>query len=77
MNITNESRKLMSFFVEHECLMPIKQTNKTRTFFKNIYNEIHSGVSYIQNIKEKMGSSFYKLIKTVQCLNYCCYFACS
>ena len=61
MNITNESRKLMSFFVEHECLMPIKQTNKTRTIFKNIYNEIHSGVSYIQNIKEKMGSSFYKL----------------
>ena len=61
MNITNESRKLMSFFVEHECLMPIKQTNKTRTFFKNIYNEIHSGVSYIQNEKAKLGKSFYKL----------------
>jgi len=61
MNITNESRQLMSFFVEHECLMPIKQTNKTRTIFKNIYKEIYSGVSYIQNIKSKMGSLFYKI----------------
>jgi hypothetical protein len=61
MNITEESRKLMSFFVEHECLIPIKQTNKTRAIFKNIYNEIHSGVSYIQNIKAKMGNMFYRL----------------
>jgi hypothetical protein len=61
MNITNESRELMSYFVEHECLMPLKQTNKTRTFFKNIYKEIHNGVSYIQDIKSKMGSLFYKL----------------
>ena len=61
MNITDESRQLMSFFVEHECLIPVKQTNKTRTFLKNIYKEIHAGVSYIQSIRSKMGNMFYKL----------------
>jgi hypothetical protein len=61
MKITKESHKLMSFFVKNNCLMPLKQTNKTNNIFKNIYNEFTNGVSYIEDLKTKNGSSFYKL----------------
>jgi hypothetical protein len=61
MKITKESNKLMSFFVEHNCLLPLKQTSKTDTILKKLYNDIKSGVSYVSEIKSKMGDSFYKL----------------
>jgi hypothetical protein len=51
----------MSFFVEHNCLLPLKQTSKTDTILKKLYNDIKSGVSYINDVKSKMGDSFYKL----------------
>lgn len=61
MKITKESNKLMSFFVEHNCLLPLKQTSKTDTILKKLYNDIKSGDSYVSEIKSKMGDSFYKL----------------
>ena len=61
MKITNESYELMSFFIENNCLIPIKQTKKTDLILIKLYYEIIDGVSYIQNIKSKMGTSFYKL----------------
>jgi len=61
MKITKESNKLMSFFVENNCLLPLKQTKKTDSMLKNLYDEIKNGVSYINSIKSKMGNSFYKL----------------
>ena len=61
MKITNESQKLMSFFVEHNCLLPLKQTKKTDAILKKLYKEITDGVSYIQSLKTKKGPSFYKL----------------
>ena len=61
MKITNESQKLMSFFVEHNCLLPLKQTKKTDAILKKLYEEITDGVSYIQSLKTKKGPSFYKL----------------
>ena len=61
MKITKESNKLMSFFVENNCLLPLKQTNKTDNILKNLYDEIKMGVSYISELKSKMGDSFYKL----------------
>ena len=61
MKPTEESHKLMSFFIEHKCLLPIKNTKKTNEIFKKFYHEIRNGVSYIENIKGKMGPSFYKL----------------
>jgi hypothetical protein len=61
MKITKKSNKLMSFFVEHNCLLPLKQTSKTDTILKKLYNDIKSGVSYINDVKSKMGDSFYKL----------------
>jgi len=61
MKITKESNKLMSFFVENNCLLPLKQTKKTDSMLKNLYDEIKNGVSYINSVKSKMGNSFYKL----------------
>jgi hypothetical protein len=61
MKFTKESNKLMSFFIKHNCLLPVKQTRKTDMIFKKLYYEICDGVSYIEEIKTKMGSSFYKL----------------
>jgi len=61
MKITKESNKLMSFFVENNCTLPLKQTIKTDIILKRLYNDIKSGFSYINDIKTKMGDSFYKL----------------
>jgi hypothetical protein len=61
MKLTKESNKLMSFFIRHNCLMPIKQTKKTDAIFINLYHEITEGVSHINSMKTKLGSSFYKL----------------
>lgn len=61
MKLTKESHKLMSFFIKSNCLIPIKQTKKTDLIFKKIYEEIVDGVSYIEELKRKMSSVFYKL----------------
>lgn len=61
MKLTNESQKMMSFFVEHNCLLPIKQTLKTDKILKNLYNDLSNGFSYIQSLKTKLGKSFYTL----------------
>jgi hypothetical protein len=61
MKITKESHQLMSFFVENSCLLPLKQTKKTSTILKKIYYEINDGVSYVQDLKTKFGTLFYKL----------------
>ena len=61
MKITKESQKLMSFFVDNNCLFPLKQTKKTDILLKKLYVEITQGVSYIQSLKTKNGLSFYKL----------------
>lgn len=61
MKITKESQKLMSFFVDKNCLFPLKQTKKTDILLKKLYVEITQGVSYIQSLKTKNGLSFYKL----------------
>jgi len=61
MKITKESNKLMSFFVENNCLLHLKQTHKTDKILQNLYNEIKNGVSYINSIKSKVGNSFYNL----------------
>jgi hypothetical protein len=54
MKITNNSRKLISFFVENNCIPSIKQTKKTDTIFANLYHEMHNGFKYIENMKNKI-----------------------
>jgi hypothetical protein len=61
MKLTQESRKLMSFFINNNCLPYINQTKKTDTILKKLYNEIKEGVSYIEQVKSKMGDAFYRL----------------
>lgn len=61
MKITKESKKLMSFFVENNCLLPLKQTCKTNAILKMLYNDITSGFNYVNELKSKMGDSFYKI----------------
>ena len=61
MKLTKESNKLTSFFIKNNCLIPIKQTKKTDAIFKKLYDEIVDGVSYIEELKSKMGALFYKL----------------
>jgi hypothetical protein len=61
MKLTKDSNKLISFFAKHNCLLPIKQTKRTDAIFKKLYYEIVDGVSYIEGLKMKMGSLFYKL----------------
>ena len=70
MKITNESYNLMSFFVKNNCIKPLKQTKKTDSLMYKLYQEIYDGFKYINNIKSKMGPSFYKLkISTITNVN--------
>ena len=61
MEITKESNELISFFVKNNCVLPLKQTNKTDIILKNLYDDIKNGFSYVNTIKTKIGNSFYKL----------------
>jgi hypothetical protein len=61
MKFTKETHKLMSFFINNNCLQHIKQTKKTDTILKRLYNQIKDGVSYIEQVKSKMGDMFYRL----------------
>jgi hypothetical protein len=61
MKITYESHKLMSFFVKHNCLNPIEQSNHTDQLLANIFKELLDGVDFINAEKKraKSISSFY------------------
>ena len=61
MKLTNNSRKLINFFSQQDCLNPQKFNKKTISIFKKLFNEISKSVSYINKLKEQMGNTFYKL----------------
>ncbi len=64
MKITYESHKLMSFFVENNCLTPIKQTKTTDMFFKHFFTELISAVEYVneqKRIYKQNKKPFYNL----------------
>jgi hypothetical protein len=61
MKITKESRKLMSFFIDNNCLIPLKQTRKSDILLKKLFIELSNGFRYIQDLKTKSGPAFYKL----------------
>ena len=61
MKITNNSKKLISFFHKYNCLPHIKQTKATNAIFKNFFHEIDDAVNFVSYTKSKMGQSFYKL----------------
>jgi hypothetical protein len=49
MKLTKESNLLMSFFVENNCLTPIKQTMQTDKIMLKIYKQICDGFEYVKN----------------------------
>ena len=59
MKITYESHKLMSFFVENNCLNPIKQSKPTDHLLEGIFKELLEGVDAVAIEKQKHKSSFY------------------
>ena len=63
MKLTNESHKLMSFFIKQKCMKTINQiqSKKTDNILETLYKDIKNGVSYIEDLKSKKGSSFYNL----------------
>ena len=61
MKITNNSKKLISFFHKYNCLPPIKQTKATDAIFKHLFKDIDEAANFVSYNKSQMGSSFYKL----------------
>jgi hypothetical protein len=61
MNITNKSKKLISFFHKYNCLPHIKQTKATNSIFKHFFHEINDAFRFVSYNKSKLGLSFYKL----------------
>ena len=64
MKITYDSHKLMSFFVENNCLIPMKQTKTTDNFFSHFFTEIINAAAFIdeqKRISKQNKQPFYKL----------------
>ena len=61
MKITKECLNLISFFLKHNCLLPLKHTKITDKILTKLYNELTNGFKYIQNLKLTSGEQFYKL----------------
>ena len=67
MKITFESHKLMSFFVENNCLNPIKQSKPTDHLLEGIFKELLEGVDAVAIEKQKHKSSFYNPKIIIKC----------
>lgn len=61
MKITNNSKKLISFFHKYNCLPHIKQTKATGQIFKTLFHDIENAMNFVRYTKTQMGNSFYKL----------------
>lgn len=60
MRLTNDSNKLISFFKDNDCILPSKQTNKTKSIIKILYDNIKDGVSFVKEYK-RMTKNKYDL----------------
>ena len=49
MKITKETNKLMSFFIDNNCLLPLKQNNKTCLIIQKLYGDINKGFTYVND----------------------------
>jgi len=59
MKITFESHKLMSFFVDNNCLDPVKQSKHTDNILEGIFKELLEGVNFVNLEKQRLKNSFY------------------
>jgi hypothetical protein len=53
MKITEQSKKLILFFTKNKHINQVKQTKKTKTILKKLYNDIFSAYKYLLQIKQK------------------------
>jgi hypothetical protein len=61
MKITDNSKKLISFFHKYNCLPHIKQTKATNSIFKHFFHEIDDAVNFVSYTKSQRGQTFYNL----------------
>ena len=61
MKITDNSKKLISFFHKYNCLPHINQTKATNSIFKQFFYEIDEAVNFVSYTKSQRGQSFYNL----------------
>ena len=59
MKITFESHKLMSFFVDNNCLDPVKQSKHTDNILEGIFKELLEGVEFVNSEKQRLKKAFY------------------
>jgi len=64
MKLTKNSLSLMTFFIKNNCINHTNPTKKTILILKQLYHEIKAANAFIQNKKNKEGTSFYKLVIT-------------
>jgi hypothetical protein len=61
MKITNNSKLLMSFFLDNKCINHVERTNKTTNILKKLFKELKDAVAYIHLKKQNEGAQFYKI----------------
>jgi hypothetical protein len=62
MKLTKQSKTLIQFFSKNNCIVPLKQTNKTNKILSTIFYLIKNSFSYINSIE--INPSIFKINKT-------------
>ncbi len=60
MKLTKESYSLLHFFSKHNCIVPLKQTNKTNKIFTSLFQQLNQSFQYIEQIQFR-----HKIINTI------------
>ena len=62
MKLTKNSKKLISFFMDNNCINYIHPTKKVNTILLKLYNEMKNAEEYIDSLKAKnKGNTFYNV----------------
>lgn len=70
MKLSANSLKLLDFFIQNNCLVYKKQTNKTDNLIRTLYYDMKKAFTYVTNIKSKQGKIFNKInIKNISFVN--------
>lgn len=65
MKITDNSKKLISFFHKYNCLPHITQTKSTNSIFKHFFHEIDKAVNFVKQIDKTLYNLQIKKINNV------------
>ena len=67
MNLTKESKLLMSYFTKNKCVRSSGPNKHTTEIIRKLYNDIYDAFLFVQNIKHKHGTRFYNFkVKTIK-----------